>query len=100
MVNISFLPLALVAGLAAFGEARNCTPKLNYCGHVLLDVGRYYTTVADELTRATKKTCHTKRQVTDSLFYCGANGAIKYRKFCKNGCQLGPVGGHDYCWTD
>lgn len=40
MVNISYLPLALVAGLAAFGEARNCTPKLNYCGKVLLSIGR------------------------------------------------------------
>lgn len=40
MVNISPLPLALVTSLVAFGEARNCTPKLNYCGSVLLDIGK------------------------------------------------------------
>lgn len=40
MVNISLLPLALVASLVALSEARNCTPKLSYCGSLLLDIGK------------------------------------------------------------
>ncbi|EMT62641.1 hypothetical protein FOC4_g10006266 [Fusarium odoratissimum] len=38
-MKISFVPLAFVAALAGFGEARNCTPKLDHCGHFLLDIG-------------------------------------------------------------
>ncbi|KAM5343341.1 hypothetical protein ACJ41O_014307 [Fusarium nematophilum] len=98
MVNISSLSLALVASLAAFGEARNCTPKLNYCGHYLLDIGRYYTTIVDELNRAKGMTCFKKEHVTNALFTCGANGAIKYKQFCANGCQVGATGQHDYCF--
>ncbi|KAL6400137.1 hypothetical protein AUP68_15830 [Ilyonectria robusta] len=91
MVNITLLPLALVASLAAFGEARNCTPKLNYCGSVLLDI--------DELTRSQKSQCLGKRHVTDSLFYCtgGPDGEIRYKGFCKNGCKNGGAGKNDHC---
>ncbi|KAF5011173.1 hypothetical protein FDECE_2698 [Fusarium decemcellulare] len=99
MVNVSFIPLALVAALAAFGEARNCTPKLNHCGHYLLDIGRYYTTIFDELHRAKGYTCLKKEHVTKSLFYCGANGEIRYKQYCANGCQVGAIGEHDYCFN-
>ncbi|KAH8670728.1 hypothetical protein BGZ61DRAFT_592118 [Ilyonectria robusta] len=99
MVNITLLPLALVASLAAFGEARNCTPKLNYCGSVLLDIGKYFPQVADELIRSQKSQCLGKRHVTDSLFYCtgGPDGEIRYKGFCKNGCKNGGAGKNDHC---
>ncbi|RSL60974.1 hypothetical protein CEP54_006491 [Fusarium duplospermum] len=96
-MKISLLPLALVASLATFGEARNCTPNLDHCGHYLMDIGRYYSTIADELTRATKTTCFKKEHFTNALFACGTNGSIKYKKFCKNGCQVNSAGKHDYC---
>ncbi|EXL96457.1 hypothetical protein NOF04DRAFT_9747 [Fusarium oxysporum II5] len=98
-MKISFVPLAFVAALAGFGEARNCTPKLDHCGHFLLDIGKYYSTISDELTRATKATCFKKSQINDALFSCGPNGTIKFKKYCKNGCQVGAMGKHDYCWT-
>ncbi|KAH6887761.1 hypothetical protein B0T10DRAFT_562972 [Thelonectria olida] len=98
MVNISLVPLALVAGLAAFGEARNCSPGLNYCGHVLLSIGKYFPDIADELARAQKSKCLGKSHVTDAIYYCsGNNGEIRYQKWCKNGCKNGGAGKNDHC---
>ncbi|KAF5008935.1 hypothetical protein FDECE_4798 [Fusarium decemcellulare] len=94
MVNVSFLSIAVVATLASFGAARNCTPGLYYCGSALLQVGNYYDPIEDALAAAKKGICADRRHVNDSLFYClhGTNGDIKYKAFCSKGCSNNGIG--------
>ncbi|KAJ3531643.1 hypothetical protein NM208_g6992 [Fusarium decemcellulare] len=99
MVNVSFLSIAVVATLASFGAARNCTPGLYYCGSALLQVGNYYDPIEDALAAAKKGICADRRHVNDSLFYClhGTNGDIKYKAFCSKGCSNNGIGKSDSC---
>ncbi|KAI1008618.1 hypothetical protein LB504_001390 [Fusarium proliferatum] len=99
-MKISFVQLTLVAALASFAEAREreCTFGYNHCGHYLLALdGSYYSTIADEITRATSETCLNKTQVNNALFACGLDGTIRFRKFCKDSCIYTGVRRSDTC---
>ncbi|KAI1033231.1 hypothetical protein LB503_008558 [Fusarium chuoi] len=99
-MKISFVQLALVAALAGFAEAREreCTFGYDHCGYLLLalDVS-YFTTIADEIARATWQTRLNKTQVNNALFACGPAGTIRFRKHCKNFCMYTGVRKSDRC---
>ncbi|KAM0417065.1 hypothetical protein ACHAPT_012903 [Fusarium lateritium] len=105
MVNIASFSLAVVAGFASFGAARNCAPNLYYCGSSLLDIGltfyqsNYYDDIENALTATKQNICADRKHVKNSLFYCvpGANGAIKYKGYCSKGCKNMGIGKSDIC---
>ncbi|KAE8350310.1 hypothetical protein BDV28DRAFT_151052 [Aspergillus coremiiformis] len=97
MVNLTTLSLAVVAVMTPFVAAANCQKGLQYCGYVALRRGNYYAQIVNELAASGQPT--DPSHVQNSLFQClgGANGDIKFLRYCGAACQDGGNNHSDTC---
>ncbi|KAF2668156.1 hypothetical protein BT63DRAFT_425472 [Microthyrium microscopicum] len=103
MKTTLLLATAFLSGLGAAevpaekDVLRNCTPKLLYCGQVLLRIGNYFNQINDALRASGQPT--DQGHINNGLFYCtgGSNGEIKFQTYCGGGCVDGGGGNSDHC---
>lgn len=117
MVNLAYVPLAIIATIIPLATAANCRGGFAYCGKTLLEkgniqfqalsdlyidplpnirVGKYGDLIADKLKEANQPL--ERVYIEDSVFNCvGNDGDIQYEASCPVGCVNAGWGKNDHC---
>ncbi|UKZ51082.1 hypothetical protein TrVGV298_004837 [Trichoderma virens] len=97
MVKAATSMLAVLAAAVSVVTARDCTPRLDYCGDELISIGNYAREIREALELAGEPT--DAQHLKKSLFYCtgGSGGEIVFAAYCGFGCVWGPSGESSHC---